>query len=94
MKPIALEHQFDTFRSIGVDFGVPSKAIQMTVLVLVFCLQSAPDSCTEQRPFADLPLSACLKRGQQYALEWLADHPKWALSRWRCEIDVPPERPT
>lgn len=66
----------------------------MTVLVLVFCLQSAPGSCTEQRPFADLPLSACLKRGEQYALEWLSDHPKWTLSRWRCEIDVPPQRPT
>lgn len=65
----------------------------MTVLVLVLCFQSAPGSCTEQRPFANLSLHSCLMRGEQYALEWLAEHPKWMLSRWRCEIDVPRQEP-
>jgi hypothetical protein len=65
----------------------------MTVLVLVFCLQAAPDSCTEQRPVADLSLQACLVRGQHYASEWLAEHPKWRLSRWRCEQNVPRQKP-
>jgi len=66
----------------------------MTVLVLGFCLQSAPASCTEQRPVEDLPLQACLLlHGQQYALEWLAEHPKWQLSRWRCEHNVPRQQP-
>ena len=65
----------------------------MTALVLVFCLQAAPASCTEQRPVADLSLQACLVRGQHYASEWLAEHPKWQLSRWRCEQNVPRQNP-
>jgi hypothetical protein len=65
----------------------------MTALVLVFCLQAAPASCTEQRPVVDLSLQACLVRGQYYASEWLAEHPKWQLSRWRCEQNVPRQNP-
>ena len=65
----------------------------MTVLVLVFCLQLMPASCTEQRPVEDLSLQACLIRGQQYASEWLAEHPKWQLLRWRCEQNVPRQQP-
>jgi hypothetical protein len=65
----------------------------MTALVLVFCLQSMPASCIEQRPVADLSPQACLLRGQQYAVEWLSDHPKWMLSRWRCEHNVPRQQP-
>jgi hypothetical protein len=65
----------------------------MTALVLVFCLQTAPGSCTEQRPIEDLSPQACLMRGEQYASEWLADHPKWRLSGWRCERSVPRQKP-
>jgi hypothetical protein len=65
----------------------------MTALVLVFCLQSTPDTCTEQRPIEEQSLQACLTRGQQYASQWLADHPKWLLSRWRCEQNVPRQQP-
>ena len=89
-----MKHNFLIFTSAERGIGSTSKGMHMTVLVLVFCLQSDPGSCTEQRPFPDLPLSACFKRGEQYALEWLADHPKWSLSRWRCEIDVPRQQPT
>lgn len=65
----------------------------MAELVLVFCLVSSPGSCQEERPYLDrLPLAACLVQGQQYATEWLADHPKWALSGWRCEQNVPRQR--
>ena len=66
----------------------------MTALVLVFCLQATPASCTEQRPYQNLPLRACLMRGEQYAQEWLAEHPKWILSRWRCEQNIPRQQPT
>jgi len=61
----------------------------MTALVLIFCLQSAPVSCTEQRPIEATSLPSCLMRGEQYAAKWLAEHPKWMLSRWRCEQNVP-----
>jgi hypothetical protein len=65
----------------------------MTALVLVFCLQGAPGSCIEQRPLESLSLPACLMLGQEYAQEWLAEHPKWALSGWRCENNVPRRQP-
>lgn len=65
----------------------------MIVLVLVFCLQSAPASCIEQRPVEGLSAQACLVRGEQYAIDWLSDHPKWMLARWRCEHNVPRQQP-
>ena len=65
----------------------------MTALVLVFCLQSPPSACAEQRPAEALSLQACLVHGQQYAAEWLAEHPKWMLARWRCEQNVPRQQP-
>jgi hypothetical protein len=65
----------------------------MTALVLVFCLQSAPNSCIEQRPAETLTPAACLVQAQLYAANWLADHPKWLLSRWRCETNLPRRQP-
>ena len=35
----------------------------------------------------------CLVRGQHYASEWLAEHPKWMLSHWRCEHNIPRQKP-
>jgi hypothetical protein len=32
-------------------------------------------------------------QGQQIAQDWLADHPKWMLTRWRCENNIPRQRP-
>jgi hypothetical protein len=65
----------------------------MAALVLVFCLASAPGDCQEERPlFADMSLMSCLVQGQRYASDWLADHPKWTLSGWRCEQNVPRQR--
>ena len=65
----------------------------MTALVLVFCLQSAPSSCVEQRPAEDMAPLACVVRAQEYAANWLSDHPKWVLARWRCEQNVPRQQP-
>jgi hypothetical protein len=59
----------------------------MITLVLVVCLSTTPDSCREERPIVDVssPMS-CMLQGQQYAIEWLEEHPKWHLSQWRCEV--------
>jgi len=65
----------------------------MTALVLVFCLQSAPSSCVEQRPVEEMAPLACVVRAQEYAANWLSEHPKWMLLRWRCEHNIPRERP-
>ncbi|HJT07897.1 MAG TPA: hypothetical protein VJ747_13275 [Stellaceae bacterium] len=65
----------------------------MAELVLVFCLLSSPTSCQEERPALEqMSLKACITEGQFYAADWLAEHPKWTLSGWRCERNVPRQR--
>jgi hypothetical protein len=67
----------------------------MTELVLVFCMLATPGKCQEERPgLTDLSPVACLVQGQAYAQEWLADHPQWTLSGWRCEQNIPRHRET
>jgi hypothetical protein len=75
------------------DFAAVAEGPGMTALVLVFCLQSAPGQCIEERPVADLDPRACMMQAQNYAVNWLVDHPKWRLSRWRCEKNVPRQQP-
>ena len=66
---------------------------RMAELILVFCLATAPADCQEERPaLADMSLTSCLVQGQQYAADWLADHPKWTLAGWRCLQNVPRQR--
>jgi hypothetical protein len=62
-------------------------------LILVFCLTASPSLCQEERPLLEpMPAMACMAQGQQYAQEWLADHPKWTLASWRCEDPARPKR--
>jgi hypothetical protein len=50
--------------------------------------------CQEERPQLEgMSLTACMVQGQQIAQEWLADHPKWMLAGWRCEQNIPRQRP-
>jgi hypothetical protein len=66
----------------------------MVQLVFVFCLIASPTQCQEQRPtFEELSRISCMVQGQQYAQDWLNEHPKWMLARWRCEMGRRPERP-
>lgn len=65
----------------------------MVQLVLVFCMLASPAECREERPMMqDLTMTGCMVQGQQVASVWLAEHPNWALSRWRCEHNVPRQR--
>lgn len=67
----------------------------MAELVLIFCLAGAPTSCQEEHPLlGQMPLTSCLVQAQQYAQEWLSDHPKWALAEWRCERNMPKHQST
>lgn len=64
----------------------------MVQLVLVFCLMGTPTQCQEERPATEpLSLMSCMVGGQQAAQEWLNDHPKWMLARWRCEQGSRPQ---
>jgi hypothetical protein len=63
----------------------------MIELVLVYCLVADAKSCMEQRPVFEEPLSgmACMINAQRMALQYVAEHPEWQLSGWRCEKDKP-----
>lgn len=66
----------------------------MVQLVLVFCMLGAPNNCSEHRPMMEgLSLTSCMIQGQHVAQTWLAEHPNWALSRWRCEQNVRRQTP-
>jgi hypothetical protein len=65
----------------------------MVQLVLVFCMLASPSDCREERPMLEeLTLARCMVQGQQIASDWLAEHPNWTLSRWRCENNIPRQR--
>ena len=58
----------------------------MVEIVFVFCLLASPAQCQEQHSLSEpLSLMECVVEGQQLAQNWLAEHPKWLLARWRCE---------
>ncbi|HVJ54097.1 MAG TPA: hypothetical protein VM689_16640 [Aliidongia sp.] len=63
----------------------------MIELVLVYCLVADADRCIEQRPVFEEPLSgmACMMTAQRVALQYVAEHPDYKLSGWRCELDKP-----
>ena len=67
----------------------------MIELVLVYCLSSEPDRCTERREMLDNvsnPIE-CIMRAQNMAQAYLATHPAHQLRGWRCERDKPREIP-
>jgi hypothetical protein len=64
----------------------------MVHLVLVFCLTDSPSQCQKERQSTEpLSLMSCMIGGQRLAERWLADHPKWMLSRSRCVEESRPE---
>ena len=67
----------------------------MIELVLVYCLSTAPDRCTEQREQlgANATPLECTMSAQQHAQEYLELNPKYRLSAWRCEVDKPRQQP-
>jgi hypothetical protein len=77
----------------------------MIELVLIYCLGDSPQpggaepdpaGCIEKRlPMEDFTNpSACMMGAQQRAQEYLVAHPKWHLSGWRCEVDLPKQKST
>jgi hypothetical protein len=57
----------------------------MIAIILTVCLAAAPEICRdEQPPIAVISEIQCVMQGQQIAAEWIGDHPKYELRRWRC----------
>lgn len=53
--------------------------------------------CQEIRPdmaddFPMVGLAACQQTGERIAAEYVEAHSKWALSRIRCRIGIPPRQ--
>lgn len=63
----------------------------MIELVLVYCLVTDAKTCTEKRfPMAEQASAmGCTISGQQWAQEYLRDHPSFMLKSWRCEVNMP-----
>jgi hypothetical protein len=56
----------------------------MTSLLLTICLAANPSECKRQPIDFEGSQIECALYGQQAAIEWLAQHPKWRLAKWRC----------
>ena len=66
----------------------------LITLSLVFCLAGQPNNCQTVTPSREdgwSGLPGCVLRGQELAVEWLAEHPKWELFRIRCTPGNPPQ---
>jgi hypothetical protein len=65
-------------------------------LVLVYCLAVDQASCVERRdPFESYPSAQeCMMEAQIQAQEYLKEHPKQMLKKFRCEVDVPRQQAT
>jgi hypothetical protein len=67
----------------------------MVHLVLTFCMMAWQTHCVEERPMLEqMSATACIVQGQQIAQRWLDDHPRWMLSGWSCEENVPRQLPS
>lgn len=55
-------------------------------IILVLCLSADPSVCKEERPAIEVNLPTCAMQGPAIAAEFLADHPKWVLRGWKCQI--------
>jgi len=67
----------------------------MVHLALTDCMMAWQSHCSEERPvIEDMSPMACMVEGQQVAAEWVEEHPKWMLARWRCEQGPPRDIPS
>ncbi len=67
----------------------------MIQLVLVYCMIGDGSVCIEDRPtYAEqMSMESCMSSAQFVAVDYVRDHPRWQLSRWRCEVNVPHKIP-
>lgn len=67
----------------------------MIELVIIYCLATDTKACVEKRvPMENFGNpAACVMGAQQRAQEYLMEHPKYKLTSWRCEVDLPKQSP-
>jgi hypothetical protein len=61
--------------------------MELMVIVMTVCALSDPNRCEEQRVefSSQASLNRCVMNAQPYLAQWIAEHPKWSIKRYRCE---------
>ena len=56
-------------------------------LIVTVCALSLPSQCEELHfSFsAGMSLNQCVMNAQPYIAQWINEHPKWQVTRWRCD---------
>jgi hypothetical protein len=60
----------------------------MIELVITACIVAQPESCQDQRVLLDQDTSAwqCVMNAQPTIAQWGAEHPKWFVQSWKCQL--------
>lgn len=57
----------------------------MIELLFVACLSAQPDVCEERSMlYTDITPASCMFGAQPALATWVAGHPAWEISSWRC----------
>ena len=54
-------------------------------LIVTVCALSASSQCEDFSFPADMSLHQCVMNAQPYIAQWINEHPKWVVVRWRCD---------
>ena len=58
----------------------------MMELIIVVCLQAAPDRCEERSIglYPEMTALTCVMQGQPHIAAWVVAHPELRVTRWTC----------
>jgi hypothetical protein len=61
--------------------------LALVEIVMTVCALSQPNVCEDKHlQFnSEVSLNQCVMAAQPYIAQWIGDHPKWTVMRWRCE---------
>jgi len=62
--------------------------MNMIEVIMTVCALANPSQCEEQHlQYAGQgTLRQCTMNAQPYMAQWINEHPKWSIVRWRCEV--------
>jgi hypothetical protein len=60
----------------------------MIEIVLTVCALAQPARCEDQHLQYESAgsLTQCAMGAPPYIAQWIGEHPKWSVAKWRCEI--------
>jgi len=59
----------------------------MMTIILSACLVADPNQCKDFRLPLDVQMDStqCTMSAPPYFAQWMEDHPKWQVRRWKCQ---------